>query len=605
MSYKIYPAIGIARVGNAPDKFYIDPETYRSLPENPDGSAFTQADFRDDSGRLCRQAARFRIYREENGLAELITLDSDNIESITWTVHIANKKPSWYEFQTSQGEHGYASTHPLRNASVTGDDRLNLMIDAGPRSIAGSEQSGVHFNADSAPEGYDGVHFPDGDLQPLGIPIDTLGELRTAADGSLLVLGGLGHAGTTNDTADLPSYANNDNWWDDTSDGPVKATITFNNGDAPIDVDPAYVLVGPPSYVPEIPNLVSLYDTIFDAHVRAGRYSNIQENGFWKSGENGYNPNFQTEIKPLLERATLYPWVAAIPPKPHEFDMDRLGDAGEASRGLRHYILDVLRPPNQENTIVNSQGATMMPYLAGDNCLKPESLPSNYLRITYTQYFFLQQWADGYFVNETPSTVNPDPQAITRQVLENCVGGAFSPGIEMSWISRNAAIYSDDDPFRINGCFPEMRLSLGFDPKIIEPGDITRYMAIPWQADFNQCSYQPMGDYDRVLWWWPPQRPEFVYLDKDDELALKSIPDVPNIDSGTQVPWIGTGYDQKAGNFISFADSVDMVKYWCQLGFVMEKTIDGEQRFVEVARTLPRPENLSNLTPCGTESGGD
>ncbi len=47
--YKIYPPIGIARVGNAPDKFYIGPETYRGLPTNPDGNPFTQDDFRDGS----------------------------------------------------------------------------------------------------------------------------------------------------------------------------------------------------------------------------------------------------------------------------------------------------------------------------------------------------------------------------------------------------------------------------------------------------------------------------------------------------------------------------------------------------------------------------
>src|SRR5713101_8399121 len=64
--YKIYPAIGVARVGNAPEKFYIGPETYRGLPINPGGGPFNEADFRDRAGRLCRQAARFRIYRTEN-----------------------------------------------------------------------------------------------------------------------------------------------------------------------------------------------------------------------------------------------------------------------------------------------------------------------------------------------------------------------------------------------------------------------------------------------------------------------------------------------------------------------------------------------------------
>ena len=37
-NYKIYPPVGIARVGNAPDDFYFGPEEYRGLPTTPDGN---------------------------------------------------------------------------------------------------------------------------------------------------------------------------------------------------------------------------------------------------------------------------------------------------------------------------------------------------------------------------------------------------------------------------------------------------------------------------------------------------------------------------------------------------------------------------------------
>jgi hypothetical protein len=87
---------------------------------------FTERDFRDDEGRLCRQAARFRIYREDPSGAEEITLETPGIASITWTAHVANKKASWYTFVTNEGENGYAPNHPLRNASVA--DRHTLMI---------------------------------------------------------------------------------------------------------------------------------------------------------------------------------------------------------------------------------------------------------------------------------------------------------------------------------------------------------------------------------------------------------------------------------------------------------------------------------------------
>ena len=609
IEYKIFPAIGMARVGNAPAKFYIGPEQYRGLPSNPDGRPFTEHDFRDENGKLCRQAALFHIYQIENGVETEITLDSSDIKSIVWHAHLANKKPSWYQFQVSLGEDGYASNHPLRNPTVTGSERSKLIIDAGPRQIHGKNVGPIGFNRDNIPATYQGGHFPDGPLQPMNDSIDTLGELRTDAHGRLLVLGGLGISGTTDADASIPlgSYANNDNWWDDTSDGPIGATITFNDGSV-VQAAPATVLVGPPKYAPEIANLVSLYDTIFDASVRSGNFPAIFANGFWKAGKDGYKPSFVTEIKPLLERAILYPWVAAIPPKPHKFDFAMLGklnsthDQGDpAFKGLRSYILDFLRPPGSENVIINSPdadnsgspllggvGATMMPFLAGDNALIPGHFPSKYLRITDTQYFFLQQWVAGWFTHAPAPTKTPGSN-LSRNVLENLVGGAFSPGIEMSWISRNPAIYAE--PLRIHSHFVEHGpLQLDFNPaRGMEAGDLTRYMAIPWQADFNECSSQPTDG--RVLWWWPAQRPEYVYLEPEPEpvRTAAGVPPPPGPKTGKQVPWLGTDFDQQASTYIQFDDDVDMVRYWAGLGFVLEKDIQGERRFVEVARTLPRP----------------
>ncbi len=581
--YKIFPAIGVARVGNAPEKFYIGPEDYRGLPANPDGSEFTEADFRDQENRLCRQAARFRVFRIDNGVAEEVTLATPGIRQITWTAHLANKKPSWYEFQTSLGENGYAPNHPLRNPGVA--DRSKLIIDAGPRSITGVSQRGVAFGRASVPPGYQG-HFPEGALYPVGKAIDTLGELQTDAEGRMLVLGGFGISGSTIDKNPPRKYANNDDWWDDVSDGPVGARIEFTDGSAAAIAEPAWVLVAPPKFAPQIANIVTLYDTIFDAAVRAGHYPELFANGEW---QRGYRPNFRVEIRPLFERASLYPWVAAIPPKPHDFDFDKLGKLGPNGLGhphfaaLRRYVLDALRPPDSENVIVGSSGATMMPYIAGDNCLNPGHAPNKYLRLTDTQYFMLQQWADGWFYDaEPPADRTRD---LTRAVLDNCVGGAFSPGIEMTWISRNQPIYTE--PFRIRAHFVDKRLDLDFNPaRGMEAGDISRYMAVPWQADFNQCSSQPIDG--RTVWWWPAQRPEFVYLPPERRLEAAELPPPPDETIGPQVAWIGTDFDQKGADFISFADNLDMVKHWHELGFVIQKVFHGRARFVEVARALQR-----------------
>lgn len=55
-TYKIHPAVGITRVGNSPDDFFIGPELL--------GQDVTpQGGLKDNQCRLKRQAARFRISR--------------------------------------------------------------------------------------------------------------------------------------------------------------------------------------------------------------------------------------------------------------------------------------------------------------------------------------------------------------------------------------------------------------------------------------------------------------------------------------------------------------------------------------------------------------
>jgi hypothetical protein len=595
VTYAIFPAIGVARLGNAPTEFYIGPEKSGGLPVLPNNerAPFRPEDFRDAEGRLRRQAARFRIFRTEDGAGgEEITLDHSDVADIRWTVHLANKKASWYQFQTSKGQDGYAPNHPLRNGDrKSPDERRKLFIDPGPREIAGPGQGvreRVEFSRTTIPGGYKGGNFPPDGLKPYGI--DTLGALQTDSVGRLLVLGGLGRSGSTNDPPELPTYANNDGWWDDVADGPVRAVVVLKSGES-IEVTAAWVLVAPPKYAPQIPNLVTLYDTIFDVAVRRQGYcTDIYENGFWKGGANGYRPHFERDIKPIFERASNYVWVTAIPPKPHSFNYELLGDPRQSLNGLRKFFLDVIRAPGQENRIASeSSGATMMPYIAGDDCLGAadssgaSQATAKYLRLTDTQYFFLQQWSEGYFkVGATPEE-HPGHR-LTRGVLENCVGGGFSPGIEMTWISREPRIYSE--PFRIKARadIPDP-LSLGFDPALgMEPGDVSRYMALPWQADFNECSSQPVEG--RMLWWWPAQRPEFVHLLPS---SIESTEEGGTTNKfGRQVPWVGTDYDQTGRDYISFATDVEMVENWDRLGFVYNIGSAEQPHFVEVMRTLPR-----------------
>src|SRR4051794_20015448 len=86
----IHPAIGIARVGNSPDEWFLGPETPGPHPVPPDG-------FKDATGRIKPQAARFRLYgldAEDQVVAEVTADNAD----ISWTVHLANTKAAWYDF---------------------------------------------------------------------------------------------------------------------------------------------------------------------------------------------------------------------------------------------------------------------------------------------------------------------------------------------------------------------------------------------------------------------------------------------------------------------------------------------------------------------------
>ena len=71
-TFRIHPAIGIARAGNSAHSFYLSPERPGQLPIDCDADGVTTSEdgkekvitsFRDDSGAIRRQGARFRVYQ--------------------------------------------------------------------------------------------------------------------------------------------------------------------------------------------------------------------------------------------------------------------------------------------------------------------------------------------------------------------------------------------------------------------------------------------------------------------------------------------------------------------------------------------------------------
>ena len=93
------------------------------------------------------------------------------------------------------------------------------------------------------------------------------------------------------------------------------------------------------------------------------------------------------------------------------------------------------------------------------------------------------------------------------------------------------------------------RVSAGLDA-----GTLTAKMAVPWQADFHDCSVEDGAD------WWPGQRPNQVRR------------------GGMQAEWMPRTWTRR-----------DMVEQWSKLGFVTEKTTATKIEYLEDERAPELP----------------
>ncbi len=736
-TYRIHPSIGLARVGDSPTSFYLGPESAAALPIEcdqdtgratlKDGQYVRVKNFKDSECRVRRQAARFKIYvydqesKEGRELKKGDTIQgrgsSGPLVNIEWTAYLANKKAAWYQFKELEGEHGYAPNHPLRNADVGGAEaRQMLIIDPGPQTVYDSPPSTPTSNRPSSPGGSPKAEFRRGEnpgyaqtfpppLKPHSI--DTLGQVMTDGDLHLLVLGGHGNSGSCKQGLGHPriqQYANNPGWFDDLSDGPVSAKLIYWD-----ELDdqyryvaaerPAWVIVGQPGYVPELANIITLDDLLYDLSVRHFAYDTYlygtppfdceppHDLEQWREKENYYNPDyypkFFREVWPLLRRPHTMRWLTSYlegGSDPHEtgmganailggsFDVCKISvppyhgqDCEERDhlREMRMYIYESLRKPGEENQYKHAfdrykriSEAPLMPLLCGDNPLD-NTLPSKFLRLTDTQLFLVKQWAQGKFVNECKegwvkcepvsgntcsippeSYINPPPTnaaQLDRAVLANALGGSFCPGGEVGWIMRNPAIYAAS--YRINANLdytPSMEASLvattpgvtlyerqplsyptscagGCTPNNaglsagLEPGDVTKYNALPWQGDFNECSTQPI-DVTYEEWavtypedpdakvtnktlWWPAHRPL--------QVQIQLPPEKPGGQPGsTYVQWTRGIPADPAGD-------LKMVSAWKDLGFIINVSKSGSPpNYVQVDRNDAALGGQTTLQGC-------
>lgn len=523
--YRIHPAIGVARLGNSPDEYFVGPESPRVIPPlvAADAPPDRHATRRDAEGRIKRQGQHFRIFEHTLGDAgdvtnsREITLDDADI---TWRVHLANRKAAALAFNGRK----------QRNSGVPDEQREKLVIDAGEQSAAGAST-------------------PRKRLQ--GSFMDTavvLGDLLTDSKGRLIVLGGFGNSESVPPGAPLDDYANNDHWHDDVSDGPVRATLRLKDGSADIEADAAWVIVAPPDYAPEIQNVITLWDIVADMTARLRPKSEVADK----------TPvSFTRDIAPILRRVSNMHWVSEVsagghaPHSPGHFiaRMANLASNAPGEPNARDVVFQRLRNP--------LTGEGDMPFLPA-KLVKEGAATAT---LTSVQYAKMERWARGDFTADWTGAepqpipyddlpVSERPNALDRAPLEASVGAGRFPGIEAGNIMLERSTYEPARPFRVN--------------QHLAPGTLTARMAVPWQADFRDCEFEEEIGMD----WWPGQRPCDVYRMVNG--SLERVHWVPQTEE-----WI----DEKTRRFAMRRD-------WSGLGFILRTDVKGEEKFVEQGRTL-------------------
>ena len=679
--FRIHPAIGIARVGNSDEFYLTPETAAGlpqpgggaqtgGLPikAGTESTTITDQDVRDAQGRFKKQAARFRIYHYPDGApaypsgggTEVVlgsVVGGRTVTDVIWTVHLANKKANCYELPepARKGDqiidfYADCKTPPLRNvppaqgtANAPPDEakgaqcsavikglgtdvdgaqrRTVLQIDPGPRAIQASSGPGTSVSFDPGTvasywQSGDGVaenpdypqSFPSMHFDELYCPqeeIVSLGALQTEANGRLLVVPANGTACAFTPDCALDDDVNNDGWFDDTGDGPVWATLVFDDGSAQ-EVQGAWVVTTDPGYAPQTLNVVSLWDDVYDTFVEQldlvpGLFSGGQY-------QTSYEPSFPDDVFPVFRGAWMQQWNTALPEAAlagHE-SVNGITADDDPARYLN--VQSIIRNPNDWEA-QSEIGSPRMPLSLGDSGM-------SFLMVSKTQYFFLDQWFNGRYSKQPGPPLGPG-EVLDRVTLVNCLGGRFSPGIDMTFIVRQPGLWkadwqregpfriaaqpldysraTKDQPFLTAGWFP---LRGGACPPFsegVEPGDTSKFMALPWHTDYNSCAThlpspnpvatqggKPVANLT-LYWSWPAQRPVSVYVASDvvdGKLGAQRF-SVRGAGTATTNPAQVGRYQERIG----------IVENWHRIGVVIQATaIEGaglpDDLYLEVASQL-------------------
>jgi L-Lysine epsilon oxidase N-terminal len=171
------------------------------------------------------------------------------------------------------------------------------------------------------------------------------------------VLGGRGATGAHPADKATTTFANNDGWHDDVSDGPVRATVAI--GDRTFEAEPGYVVVTPPNFAPGLFGVLTMDDVAREAFYSAGYCTPP------------VRPSFANDIWPAFDRLTGNQWVNhgvfLLHGRGSPLDardptvVTRLADASDAARPFREAVFKLFR---ERETYVYTPAA--LPSFYGD-----------------------------------------------------------------------------------------------------------------------------------------------------------------------------------------------------------------------------------------------
>jgi len=209
-------------------------------------------------------------------------------------------------------------------------------------------------------------------------------------------------------------------------------------------------------------------------------------------------------------------------------------------------------------------------------------------------------------------------ELLDKVALANCMGGAFGPGLELTFVVRDLELYCSDwretgaGPFRIRarhldyGAIQPGRpfLTVGYVPfhpgpggisaAPLEPGDLSKFMSLPWHTDFNACATHntdPNPARSTTLYWaWPAQRPMQIHRARDVRGDVLGLQRYAVRGKGTYSPDLGL-----VGRY-PYEDTVNIIVSWTKMGTVLQgsaiagSTVYNPLQYLEIASQFDDPE---------------